>query len=195
MTLIARDPEGPQRPPFRRRSGKALGEHPQRGGTITVKNGRYGAYVSVDGINATCPATRRRRTSPREAIALIERARRKGGGKPKRGAKKKAPAKKAAAKPIAPRRSRPRRAVAKKAAAKPKAGGAAASKARAPVKAKTNAGQEGRQNCREEERGQERITVSKKRDTGLSDPGCDYSNSCATHPGKVGTREIAREFG
>jgi DNA topoisomerase I len=150
VTLIAEKLlKGPSRR-FGADPGKALGEHPQRGGTITVKNGRYGAYVSVDGINATLPSDKTPETvTLEEAIALIDERAAKGGGKPARG-KKKPPAKKAAAKaeavpkkPIAKADAAPKKpakkAAAKKTAAKPKSdAAAAASKARAPVTAKTS---------------------------------------------------------
>ena len=35
--------------------GKQLGEHPQKGGMIVAKNGRYGPYVSHNGVNANLP--------------------------------------------------------------------------------------------------------------------------------------------
>src|SRR5256714_2533786 len=35
--------------------GRSLGEHPQRGGPVLVKKGRYGPYVTNSGINATIP--------------------------------------------------------------------------------------------------------------------------------------------
>ena len=41
--------------------GRALGDHPAKGGPIVAKNGRYGPYVSHNGVNATLPATRRRK--------------------------------------------------------------------------------------------------------------------------------------
>ncbi|MFX8689075.1 topoisomerase C-terminal repeat-containing protein, partial [Acinetobacter baumannii] len=36
--------------------GRTLGDHPQKGGPIVVKNGRYGPYVSHNGVNANLPA-------------------------------------------------------------------------------------------------------------------------------------------
>ena len=33
--------------------GKVLGDHPDKGGNVVVKNGRYGPYVSNNGVNAT----------------------------------------------------------------------------------------------------------------------------------------------
>ena len=34
---------------------RALGDHPEKGGAVTVKSGRYGHYVSHDGLNAAIP--------------------------------------------------------------------------------------------------------------------------------------------
>jgi DNA topoisomerase-1 len=128
VTLIAEKiAKGPSKRRFGADPGKPLGDHPSLG-PVAVKAGRYGAYVTAGGVNATIPNDKTQDTiTLPEAIALIdERAAKGGGGK----AKKKAPAKKAAAKPA-------KKAAAK--TAKPKAEGAAASTARAPVKAKTSA--------------------------------------------------------
>ncbi len=103
VTLIAEKiAKGPSRR-FGADPGKAVGEYPARGGTIMLKKGRYGAYVTIDGINATIPDDKEPEAlTLEEAIALIEDRAKKGGGKPKRAAKKiasgKKPAKKAAAK-------------------------------------------------------------------------------------------------
>ena len=155
VTLIAEKIlKGPSGRKFGADPGKPLGEHPTLGG-VAVKGGRYGAYVTAGGVNATIPSDKTQETiTLEEAIALIdERAAKGGGKKPKRAAKKavakKAPAKKAAAKSddadakpakkAAPKKKAPaKKAVAKKAAAKPKAESAAASPARAPVTAKTS---------------------------------------------------------
>ncbi|MDO9335853.1 MAG: type I DNA topoisomerase [Caulobacter sp.] len=156
VTLIAEKIlKGPSGRKFGADPGKPLGEHPTLGG-VAVKGGRYGAYVTAGGVNATIPSDKTQETiTLEEAIALIdERAAKGGGKKPKRAAKKaapkKAPAKKAAArsddadakpaaKKAAPKKKAPaKKAVAKKAAAKPKAEGAAASPARSPVTAKTS---------------------------------------------------------
>jgi DNA topoisomerase I len=143
VTLIAEKiAKGPSGRRFGADPGKPLGEHPSLGG-VAVKNGRYGAYVTAGGVNATIPSDKTPDTiTLAEAIALIDERAAKGGGKPKRGAKKAAP-KKAAAKtakaadPDAPKPAK--KAAAKKAAAKPKS--EAISKARAPVAsaAKTSA--------------------------------------------------------
>jgi DNA topoisomerase-1 len=89
VTLIAEKIlKGPSRR-FGADPGKPVGEYPARGGTIMVKTGRYGAYVTIDGINATIPSDKTPETiTLAEAIALIEERATKGGGKPKRGAKK-----------------------------------------------------------------------------------------------------------
>ena len=71
--------------------GTPVGEYPARGGTILRKKGRYGAYVTIDGINATIPDNiEPEKLTLEEAIALIEERAARGGGKPKRAAKKKA---------------------------------------------------------------------------------------------------------
>ena len=80
--------------------GKQLGEHPQKGGMIVAKNGRYGPYVSHNGVNANLPNDKTPETiTLDEAVALIDARAESGGGssarrkRPARGA----PAKKAAA--------------------------------------------------------------------------------------------------
>ncbi len=134
VTLIAEKvAKGPSRR-FGADPGKPLGEYPARGGTIMVKSGRYGAYVTIDGINATIPSDKTPETiTLPEAIALIEERAAKGGGKPKRAAKKaaKKPAKVAAAtngaaeseapakKPAAKKKVAAKKAAPKKAAAEP----------------------------------------------------------------------------
>jgi len=145
VTLIAEKiAKGPSGRRFGADPGKPLGEHPSLGG-VAVKNGRYGAYVTAGGVNATIPSDKTPETiTLAEAIALIDERAAKGGGKPKRGAKKAAPkkaaAKKAADKAVDPDAPKPaKKAPAKKSAAKPKS--EAVSKARAPVAsaAKTSA--------------------------------------------------------
>ncbi len=142
VTLIAEKvAKGPSGRRFGADPGKPLGEHPSLG-TVAVKNGRYGAYVTAGGINATIPSDKTTDTvTLAEAIALIDERAAKGGGS-KRGGKKAKPAKAekaAAAKSEADATAdKPaKKVVAKKAAAKPKSD--ATSKARAPVTAKTSA--------------------------------------------------------
>jgi len=140
VTLIAEKiAKGPSGRRFGADPGKPLGEHPSLGG-VAVKNGRYGAYVTAGGVNATIPSDKTPDTiTLAEAIALIDERAAKGGGKPKRGAKKAAPKKPAvkAGDSDAPKPAK--KAAVKKAAAKPKTD--AVSKARAPVAsaAKTSA--------------------------------------------------------
>jgi DNA topoisomerase I len=141
VTLIAEKiAKGPSKR-FGADPGKALGDHPSLG-AVAVKAGRYGAYVSAGGVNATIPGDKDKDTiTLPEAIALLDERAAKGGGKKKAVAKKAAKPKKAAkaksesdksasdedgedAKPA-------KKTAAKKAAAKPKS--ESTSKARAPV--------------------------------------------------------------
>ena len=97
VTLIAdKRTKGPRGRKFAADPGRSLGEHPDKGGPIVVKSGRYGPYVSHDGLNATIP----RDKSPdaitlEEAVALLAaRAERVGNAPPRRrsgaGGRKKA---------------------------------------------------------------------------------------------------------
>ncbi len=74
VTLIAEKKAKPQR--FRRFGadpGRTLGAHPSRGGPIVAKNGRYGPYVSHEGVNATLPSDKTPETiTLEEAAALID---------------------------------------------------------------------------------------------------------------------------
>ena len=116
VTLIAEKiAKGPSRR-FGADPGKAIGDHPTLG-TVTVKGGRYGAYVTAGGVNATIPSEFEKDaiTLP-QAIALIDERAAKGGGKKPKKAAKPAKAKKyseAARPPMATtprrRRNRPRR--------------------------------------------------------------------------------------
>ena len=57
VTLIEeKRAQGPRRGRFGADPGRALGDHPDKGGPIVAKNGRYGPYVSHDGVNATLPS-------------------------------------------------------------------------------------------------------------------------------------------
>jgi DNA topoisomerase-1 len=80
--------------------GRSLGDHPDKGGPIIVKNGRYGAYVSHDGVNATLPADKTPdNVTLEEAVALIDARIAAGGGKKRKAAPKKAAAGGVAQKP------------------------------------------------------------------------------------------------
>ncbi|MDR7031832.1 type I DNA topoisomerase [Mesorhizobium sp. BE184] len=84
---------------------KDLGEHPDGGGKITVRDGKYGPYVNWGKVNATLPKGKEPQSvSLDEAIALIAEREAKGGGKKparKASAAKKPAAKKPAAKKAA----------------------------------------------------------------------------------------------
>jgi len=90
---------------------KDLGDHPDGGGKITVRDGKYGPYVNYGKVNATLPkGTEPLAVTVEEALALIaEKAGKSGGAKaasarkaaPKKAAAKKAPAKAATKKPAA----------------------------------------------------------------------------------------------
>jgi DNA topoisomerase-1 len=70
---------------------KDLGEHPAGGGNVTVRDGKYGAYVNFGKVNATLPKNTDPATVTMEAaLALIAEKEAKGGGakKPARAAKK-----------------------------------------------------------------------------------------------------------
>ncbi|HWD29847.1 MAG TPA: type I DNA topoisomerase, partial [Rhizomicrobium sp.] len=141
VTLIAEKvAKGPSGRRFGADPGKPLGDHPSLG-AVALKNGRYGAYVTAGGVNATIPSDK----TPDEmtladAIALIDERAAKGGGKKVKKTKAAKPAKSASPKADGDAEAKPaKNAAAKKSAAKPKSD--AISKARAPVSsaAKTSA--------------------------------------------------------
>ncbi|MHA6643278.1 type I DNA topoisomerase [Mesorhizobium sp. A623] len=86
---------------------KELGDHPDGGGKIVVRDGKYGPYVNFGKVNATLPKGKDPQTvTVEEAVTLIAEKEAKGGGKkparkaaaPKKAAAKKPAAKKPAAK-------------------------------------------------------------------------------------------------
>jgi DNA topoisomerase-1 len=101
VTLIAEKKlKGPKGRRFGADPGRPLGDHPTKGGVIVVKNGRYGPYVSHDGINATLPPDKTpEAVTLDEAVGLIDARAEMGGGS--RG-RRKAPARKGGAKKAAP---------------------------------------------------------------------------------------------
>ena len=104
--------------------GKQIGDHPQKGGMIVAKNGRYGPYVSHNGVNANLPNDKTPETiTLDEAVALIDARAERGGGSTSR---RKRPARSS---------ETIKKAAAPKAAAKPKKR-TAASAAKAPRKSK-----------------------------------------------------------
>jgi DNA topoisomerase I len=81
VTLIAEKLAKPARARrFGADPGRPLGDHPTKGGPVVAKKGRYGPYVSHDGVNATLPADKTPETvTLEEAVALIDaRAERNG---------------------------------------------------------------------------------------------------------------------
>ena len=123
VTLIAEKLARPSKGRrFGANAGKPLGEHPTKGGTIVVKSGRYGPYVSHNGVNATLPKEQTPESiTLDEAVALLDARSAKSGAepKPRRPAGRKAPAK-AKAKPAAAAKPAPK--------AKPKAPAKSANK-------------------------------------------------------------------
>ena len=73
ITLLAEKiAKGPRRR-FGADPGRALGDHPTKGGPVVAKKGRYGPYVSHDGVNATLPADKTPETvTLDEAVALLD---------------------------------------------------------------------------------------------------------------------------
>ncbi len=64
---------------------KELGDHPELGGAITVRDGRYGPYVNHGKVNATLPKdVKPEEVTLDQAVALIAEKAAKGGGKGRR---------------------------------------------------------------------------------------------------------------
>jgi DNA topoisomerase-1 len=74
VTLIAEKRASPSRGRrFGADPGRALGDHPAKGGPVVAKKGRYGPYVSHNGVNATLPADKTPDSvTLQEAVALID---------------------------------------------------------------------------------------------------------------------------
>ena len=96
VTLIAeKRAKGPRFRRFGSDPGRALGAHPTTGGPVVAKNGRYGPYVSHDGINATLPRDKTPETiTLDEAVALLDARAERGASAPharRRNAKRATP--------------------------------------------------------------------------------------------------------
>jgi DNA topoisomerase-1 len=130
VTLIAEKvAKGPGRGRFGSDTGKPLGDHPQKGGPIVLKSGRYGPYVSHNGVNATLGKDQTPETiTLADAVALLDARAGSAGdsARPRRAAGRKAGTSESTAKPAAKSRAAP------PPAAKP------ASKERAKTKAKAS---------------------------------------------------------
>jgi DNA topoisomerase I len=121
VTLIEeKKAKGPRKGRFGADPGRPLGDHPDKGGPIVVKNGRYGPYASHDGVNATLPSDMTPDTITLEqAVGLLD-ARAARGGNGKKAPAKKAPAKQAAAEKVNGKKAAAEKAPAKKAPASPR---------------------------------------------------------------------------
>ena len=94
---------------------KELGDHPDGGGKVTVRDGKYGPYVNFEKVNATLPKGKDPMTvTLDEAVAMIAEKAAKGGGGKK-------PFRKAASAKPAARKSTAKKPAAKKSAAREKA--------------------------------------------------------------------------
>src|SRR5205085_7895081 len=111
---------GPRQGRFGAAAGRSLGDHPDKGGPVVVKSGRYGPYVSHDRINATLPSDMTPETiSLEQAVGLLEARAARGGSnkagnklppKPRTTARKAKPKQAPAAKPKPAARDEKRRA-------------------------------------------------------------------------------------
>ena len=91
VTLIAeKKAKGPGKGRFGADPGRSIGDHPDSGGGIVAKKGRYGPYVSHDGVNATLPSDKTPETiTLEEAACPIDAgaaSARRGAPPPSRGA-------------------------------------------------------------------------------------------------------------
>src|SRR5207302_11100058 len=102
VALIAdKQAKGPRKGRFGADPGRPLGEHPDQGGPVVVKNGRYGPYVTHDGVNATLPSDMTPETLTLEQALPLRDARAARGSRRGRTTPPKLPptVRKAAAKP------------------------------------------------------------------------------------------------
>ena len=91
VTLIAEKKANPKKGRrFGADPGKVLGEHPDQGGPVVVKNGRYGPYVSHNGINATITGDKTPETiTLTEAVVLLDARADQLSSQPRRAAGRK----------------------------------------------------------------------------------------------------------
>ena len=91
VTLIADKKANPKKGRrFGADPGKVLGEHPDKGDPVVVKNGRYGPYVSHNGINATITGDKTPETiTLTEAVVLLDARADQLSSQPRRAAGRK----------------------------------------------------------------------------------------------------------
>jgi len=91
VTLIAEKKANPRKGRrFGADPGKILGEHPDQGGPVVVKNGRYGPYVSHNGINATITGDKSPdKITLTEAVVLLDARAEQLSSQPRRAAGRK----------------------------------------------------------------------------------------------------------
>jgi DNA topoisomerase-1 len=91
VTLIADKKANPKKGRrFGADPGKVLGEHPDKGGPVVVKNGRYGPYVSHNGVNATITGDKTPETiTLTEAVVLLDARAEQLSSQPRRAAGRK----------------------------------------------------------------------------------------------------------
>src|SRR6476660_1161154 len=108
VTLIEeKRAKGPRKGRLGADPGRTLGDHPDKGSPIVVKNGRYGPYVSHDGVNATLSSDMTPEAITLEqAVGLLDARAARGGGK-KPPAKARSTARKAPSKPKAAAKAKP----------------------------------------------------------------------------------------
>ena len=193
VTLIAeKKAEGPRKGRFGADPGRALGDHPDKGGAVVVRNGRYGPYVSHDGINATLPCDMAPETVTLDRpLPLLDARAARGTGRKKAAGQAPRPPRKAQQ----GRRPKPQPHRAKRKAGRARK--AKVRKARASRRPPDLAGW--RQCVPSLSIERDFLAAHQFRETHASKPPFPSKDELlafiAEHPGKVGKREIARAFG
>jgi DNA topoisomerase I len=123
VTLIAEKiAKGPRARRFGADPGRPLGDHPTKGGPIVAKNGRYGPYVSHNGVNATLQRDKTPETiTLDEAVSLLDARAERGSPAPHaRPRKTKSASKRSGKRAAAPQpTAKPKRAAGRKPPHKP----------------------------------------------------------------------------
>ncbi|MCW5686623.1 MAG: type I DNA topoisomerase [Pseudolabrys sp.] len=87
VTLIAEKIANPKKGRrFGADPGRSLGDHPDKGGPVVVKKGRFGPYVSNNGVNATIPADKNpEELTLTDAVVLLDARAAQLGNSPRKG--------------------------------------------------------------------------------------------------------------